>query len=42
MRCPNCWSVHVEDHIEFGMAGYKCLRCNWIWFDNGSVSYQIG
>jgi Zn-finger nucleic acid-binding protein len=33
MTCPNCRSVNVEDHTEFGMTRYRCLRCGWIWFD---------
>ena len=33
MPCPNCGSVNVENHTEFGMAGYRCLQCGWIWFD---------
>ncbi len=34
--CPNCGSVNVEDYTdEFKMVGYRCLRCGWIWFDNG-------
>ena len=41
MSCPHCKFASIENHIEFGMFGYRCLRCDWIWFDNSSVSYQM-